>query len=170
MPTISDPLDRLRYLLARSATWRVWCGITTGTEEERTAAAVARTYRRFTFELDAVTRPFAVVYGMPNENARRVASGGGVFIKDFDLYLHIAADFTDTHADVVAERVQFDTFEENLIDICNEMDALSGSGQYLKYENRAITTRLSRTDPEADIPMLFAVVNFKGELQGSESV
>lgn len=169
MATVSDPLDRMRYLLARSVNFRVWCGITIGSETEKVAAAFARTYRRFTFDPADLTFPIALVHGTRNESGTRVGGGGGGIWRRFRVRVRFVDEFTGDPDNLVTEVAEFDAFEATVDNILDDMHALSGSGDYLAYDDFAETLSVACTEPENDTPLIVAEYEFTGDLKGSQS-
>lgn len=169
MATVTDPLTRLKYLLARCDTFRVWVGVTTGTEAEKLAATLARIHVRLADP--AATQPFALIEGTRNHRASRSAAGGNAFVRMYRCRLTFFADYTHTDT-LVTERAAIQDAVDTIDPILDEMHTLSGSGSYLRWDSMSEEQQPVHTayDPEDDSAenYIFATYEFIGRLEGSQ--
>jgi len=130
MATITSPLTRTTYLIARSAHFRVWCGITTGTENEKMIAALARIHV-MSVNLDDVTLPCAVVTWGEGRGAERVGVGGGAFIETQPVATKFFENFTATPDDPGTPVHTHDATVKTIID---DMRELSGASDHISFD------------------------------------
>ena len=130
MATITHPVERTRYLLARSTTFRTWCGITTGTEEAMLTAALARIHSLFRRSPATADLPCAVV-GFGTLSAERVSEGGGQFLKSDGVRVEFFAAYVEDPAAPAAAALSFDTTVRAIV---NDMAQRSGSSDHISFD------------------------------------
>lgn len=126
---LSLPLHNLRVLVAASSTFQTWVSATSGTNEQKAAAALARVYRTAKSE-DEITRPFAMVWesddwSWDSHASSSVGSDSGA------LELAFEALVPDAHLDNDADAET--DFNNSVGAILSEMGSLANSsnGGYL---------------------------------------
>lgn len=171
MATITDPLDRFRYLVARSSNWRAWCGITAGTENEKLLAAYARTVARVFSPDEFAARPVIEVGGTKNEGGTRVAEGGGAFRRRFRIRVAFYDDFTMATPRVLStERTAIGTFEGQVDLVIDDILAISGSSDNLRIDDYEEAEEVQHFGPSSGEQYIFKSYDFFGRVEGSESV
>ena len=145
MATITVPIERTRYLMARSATFRTWCGITTGTEEAKLAAALLRVHL-LQVPIPGMTLPRATALPVPcatigygDYSGVRTGTGGGIWQRQQSVVTH----FWDRSDDVVEAHALLEllTFNATVNAVVDDMALLSGAGTHIEF------ARFARVEP-----------------------
>lgn len=124
---IDDAMTNLANSVGKSATFRAWVGATGGTELENQAAAEARCYKT---TVTSETRPFALMTAGPGFSAVRHAGGArDHYAKTGQLTLWLEDLQANVSGDTDSEKM--DSFLATVMDILDEILALSGTGGYL---------------------------------------
>jgi hypothetical protein len=165
MATITDPVERTRYLLARVSAFRTWVGATAGDESAKLAAALAKISAVFAV-VSAVTPPFATVE-YDDLEWKRQGTGGGCYLKDASVTMAFYGACTATTP--AQEITQLQAFETTTVGIVQGFLSLSGYSTGISWD------RVRRIRPagllETSSKQNWLVVAFKcsGMVPGSQT-
>lgn len=164
MATLTEPIDRLPYLIARSSTWRTMCGINLA-DPEATQLAEALEHVHELIYLSGDLPFVRIEYGTA-ESVRHF-SGGAAFVGSWELETYWYQTFTsqDDGGDVVS---QLSTFRSNLKSVVNEMLALSGGGTHLQVDNAKWAKGPQHATPESEVQVMEQMITFSGKTFGSQ--
>ncbi len=120
----------MQYLIARSDYFRAWCGITTGTEAEKLAAALEHVHVEG-ITPENIASPFAVVE--PGDfQANRVGMGGGCFDRRQSCIITFGqTSSANGITEIIAEKL---TYKGTVRNVINDLLASSGTGTRLSFD------------------------------------
>lgn len=165
MSTITDPIARMRYLIARTTNFRVWCGITTGTEDEKLAAALEHIYLLWE-DIDSISLPFVnIEWG--KFSGDRIGMGGGAFQMKRSVITRFYKEYIGTSE--AAVRQELLTFNSEVVAIINDMKNLSGTGTAIDFSHFERKNNPVATPRGDDVHWLMDEWEWSGDFWGSQT-
>jgi len=164
--TLNNPIDRTRYLIARSDHFRAWCGITTGAEDVKLTAALARVHR-VAADLRTATAPFAAVH-WGNYHGNRTGMGGGAWMRTSSIITAFFATHSgnDSEAQIITDLLALNDTVRSIID---DMLTLSGAGTHIHFDSFRRENPPRAMPQEANRTYLVVQYEWTGTVWGSQT-